>query len=204
MANLTTLIFILATCCAAVLSQTKPKACRKYDCPSYNSTAINSQTESRVFTTETHWVSTSLTSPTSGLNRLQRRNMFMKLFGYIKGANADGRRIEMTIPVPKKFTSLPSGDTDITMSFYLTDANSPQPTNTDLFLESMPLGKTFYVRSFQTNFRASKADYNENLAILEADLTAAGLTFDTRSHYESGLTPPWEFPKKNEIWVEAL
>ena len=56
------------------------------------------------------------------------------------------RKMEMTMPVPKKYELQPNGKSTLTsMSFYMAEANPPTATNGEITLETWT-NKKIYVR----------------------------------------------------------
>jgi len=135
------------------------------------------------------------------------RGMFGKLFRYINGANADGTKMPMTIPVPKKFEPQSDGTMKMTMSFYLADANNhPAPTDADVTVTSVPAGKSFYVKSFLMNRDDAvrgKERFEQEMQALKDELKTQGRGFDETSFYKVGYSAPWVWPKYTEVWLDA-
>ena len=74
--------------------------------------------------------------------------MFMTLFKYITGANAESENIDMTTPVSTKWTRIDAESSEHEMCFYLNKAhqeNPPKPTNANVFIENRP-EMTIYTR----------------------------------------------------------
>jgi len=135
---LTLLVASLATA-----SATFSDKCQRYSCPNVTETDIGiPSTVLRTMDDDTTWAATSSTSG--------RRGMFRKLFQYIRGANEESLEMDMTIPVPRKFTTLPGGEVQQTMSFFIDVASPPLPTSAAVRLETLAAGTEFYVRSFTT------------------------------------------------------
>ena len=66
--------------------------------------------------------------------------MFMKLFGYISGANVGENEIKMTVPVSMKMRGN-KNSFEKEMCFYLDNehqSNPPQPTNRDVYIVNRP------------------------------------------------------------------
>ena len=66
--------------------------------------------------------------------------MFMKLFGYISGANVGENEIKMTVPVSMKMRGN-KNSFEKEMCFYLDNkhqGNPPQPTNRDVYIVNRP------------------------------------------------------------------
>ena len=73
-------------------------------------------------------------------NENSDRGMFMKLFGYISGANVGENEIKMTVPVSMKMTGN-KNSFEKEMCFYLDNrhqSNPPQPTNRDVYIVNRP------------------------------------------------------------------
>jgi len=185
---------------------TKPDWCtvstwwstKEYDCPLFSSENIPSsdggKTELRTYQPTVTWMSVG---PGSNEN-----NMFMKLFDYIKA-----NKIDMTIPVPKKYNVLPNGRPALaSMSFYIVENNPPQPTNGELYKETWT-NKQMYTRSFSMSFGwwrwPSDSDFQRELGKLKKTLDAAGLAYKEGTYYQSQLSSPWTFDKKGEVWLEV-
>ena len=88
--------------------------------------------------------------------------MFMKLFGYISGANVGENEIKMTVPVSMKMTGN-KNSFEKEMCFYLDNkhqSNPPQPTNRDVYIVNRP-AMNVYTRS--VNVHVSHPNkYNSN------------------------------------------
>ena len=71
---------------------------------------------------------------------MTRRDMFMRLFRYISGANKEKVKIEMTVPVATKYDAM--GDkTKFTMLFFAPEkyqTSTPMPTNPQVAILKLP------------------------------------------------------------------
>ena len=79
--------------------------------------------------------------------------MFMKLFGYISGANVGENEIKMTVPVSMKMTGN-KNSFEKEMCFYLDNkhqGNPPQPTNRDVYIVNRP-AMNVYTRFVNVHF----------------------------------------------------
>ncbi len=126
----------------------------------------------------------------------ENNNMFRNLGGYIFGNNKENISIPMTAPV---ITT--NNDTSYDMIFFMLDAKTPEdlpePTNSEVFLETMEMGKTISI-SFGMWATDSRVSYykkildqfiNENNLEINSELMVA--------QYNS----PWTLPpfRKNEL-----
>ena len=85
-------------------------------------------------------------------NENSDRGMFMKLFGYISGANVGENEIKMTVPVSMKMTGN-KNSFEKEMCFYLDNKhqnNPPQPTNRDVYIVNRP-AMNVYTRFVNVN-----------------------------------------------------
>jgi len=130
--------------------------------------------------------------------------MFMKLFRYISRGNARDESISMTVPVSTQVSRDASSRT-ITqrMCFYIGQvhqANPPQPTNTEVFIENrQPM--TIFTR--QVSGYMDDADMNTEAAALRTLLTAAGESFTPEPIWKVGYDSPMKFwDRRNEVWVQ--
>jgi len=211
--NPVSVLVVLAALCGACLSQNSGPKCTiklwglfnygTYDCPVYTSETIADKTERRVYTGPVNWMSVSGSDSSP---------MFMKLFGYIGGKgtaeNVEGKKMEMTMPVPKKFDILPNNGYKLSsMSFYIAEPNPPKANDADVYPETWS-NKKVYTRTFSRTYFAfwtwpSDKDFNDELDNLRTDLDSAGLAYKEGSYLTSQLSAPWSFTKTAEVWVEA-
>jgi len=138
--------------------------------------------------------------------------MFMRLFGYIQGDNEEHEKIDMTIPVLIGMIPKPDGtyqvgidagyEANFNMSFFLTKADSPAPTNQEVQLVELP-EVTVYVRKFD-GF-ASAEDYVQQAKELRAVLDGAGIQYVNSYFYALGYDSPWTiFNRRNEVWYMSV
>ena len=74
--------------------------------------------------------------------------MFMSLFRYISGANANSEKITMTVPVSTKMTKIDENSYEKEMCFYLDEehqSSPPSPTDPDVYIVNRP-AMTIYTR----------------------------------------------------------
>jgi len=138
-----------------------------------------------------NWVATSAEGSTN--------SMFMRLFRYIGGNNEARQKIPMTVPVSIKIAPGQGTSTKYTMQFYLTSANNPKPSSSDVFLTSYPEMK-LYVRTYGGYTNDEKLQ--ENLEQLKKDVGEENLNLSY--YFSAGYDPPWKFWNRiNEVWVMA-
>jgi len=190
---------LLAVCVSLAAAQ-KPNFCRQYDCPSYSTTTDNADWKLRAYDASS-WVGFSKTA--SSVDKAAD-GMFMTLFRYIGGANADGAKISMTVPVATKITAVGGGNFRATMMFYLKTNSPPAPTESGVEIISMP-AKNVYIRNFYTWFTMADSDrFLQEADSLRADLDAAGAAYDTSSYYQVGYASPWwPLKKYQEVWLDS-
>jgi len=128
--------------------------------------------------------------------------MFMKLFRYISGGNAEETSIKMTVPVSTQVSRDASTRT-VThrMCFYIGEihqANPPQPSDPQVFIENrQPI--TIFTR--QVPGYMDNNDWNNEIIALSGILTTAGESFIPAPYWRVGYDSPMKFwDRRNEIW----
>ncbi|XP_077138930.1 heme-binding protein 2-like [Ranitomeya variabilis] len=176
-----------------------PSFCRTSDCPKYQLVKKYDNFELRQYE-ETRWVRTSLKQDLFGFEMVAS---FQRLYKYIRGNNAEERKINMTLPVviyvPLK--QPPAGNS--TMSLFVTHEveNPPEPTNTEVYLDTVPPA-SIYVKTF--GGYALQFTYNKQAKALAEELRTLGLEFDDSYFARVGYNPPYEFvDRHNEVWYMA-
>jgi len=153
------------------------------------------------------WATTSMRG--EGLDPIKSQ-MFMKLFGYIGGENADQSSLAMTVPVatlrrpageaPTEAPTEASGDT-YTMSFLVPEARQGDAPDggDDVTLEDRP---AITVLTRQFGGYATDDVVAKEASELAALITAAKVEdVDLTSYYIVGYDPPFKpFNRRNEIW----
>ena len=149
------------------------------------------------------WISTVV----SGLSYTDEvKTAFMKLFGFISGANNQKVKIDMTAPV---LTMVSPGEgpncvSNFTVSFYFpwkyqNTTFLPQPTDDTLFVQRSN-AMTVAVRSF--GGFAKDEDITQNVAALGQDLTAHKIVFQEKPYSSAGYDSPFHvFNRHNEVWL---
>jgi len=131
---------------------------------------------------------------------------FMKLFGYISGANEDEAKISMTVPVSTKVTTLAEKDGPVQreeMGFYVPGSHQEAPPNPkgEVTIVTRP-EMTVFVRTFG-GFAKDK-DWEEQREQLMASLRGRE-DFDavnTKEYFRQGFDAPFKFwNRKNEVFL---
>ena len=174
------------------------------DTPQYRRVQIfnenqDDEFEEREYEGDKYWACYKrVISPAQGDN-----GMFMKLFRYIQGNNADEVKIEMTKPVSTKWTPMNEAMKTIEkeMCFYLNEefqVNPPQPTDPDVYLVQRP-AMTVYTR-VQGGWMDDK-DWKKESRVLDQLLDENGLQVESSYFYVNGYNSPWDpIGRRNEVW----
>ncbi|XP_040285613.1 heme-binding protein 2-like [Bufo bufo] len=183
-----------------VSSQNKlPSFCRSYDCPDYQLVKQYDDFELRQYE-ESRWVTTSLKQDIFGMGIMIS---FNRLFKYISGNNAEGLKINMTVPVITYVPLKQPPADNSTMSFFVPHAveNPPKPTNPEVYLDTYPAASV-YVKSFG-GYALNKA-YGDQAKALAENLKLLGLQFDDTNFIRVGYNSPFELSNRhNEVWYMA-
>uniref|UniRef100_A0A7S3VGJ2 SOUL heme-binding protein n=1 Tax=Dunaliella tertiolecta TaxID=3047 RepID=A0A7S3VGJ2_DUNTE len=179
----------------------KPAFCRDLDCPIYEVLkTLDGGVELRKYSSG-QWVSTDI----SGVSyKDAMRKGFMTLFGYISGANADGRKIEMTAPVKTKLKPGPGPlCQEFTVSFYLPyeyqGGGAPKPSEKGVYLENTPSFEVF-VHSYG-GFSSEQSIIEEAGKVI-SELDKAGEKYETSTWIAAGYDAPFRLTDRhNEIWI---
>ncbi len=127
--------------------------------------------------------------------------MFLTLLSYIQGANMEGTRMNMTVPVLMRV----EGDEEnkqLKMSFYIPEKNQknvPKPTDPSVKIES----KEFcaYVHGF-SGFAFFYKDIKDRVEKLKERLNADGLKYNGDLVLMAGYNKPTDFSNRhNEIML---
>jgi len=131
---------------------------------------------------------------------------FMKLFGYITGANEEGAKISMTVPVSTMVTTVEEEGSKVTreeMGFYVPEeqqGETPQPKG-EVKIVTRP-EMTVFVRTF--GGFAKDGDWEEQKRLLLASLESHSDygNIDTGVTFRQGYDAPFKFwGRKNEVFV---
>merc|ERR1712137_385054 len=128
----------------------KPWFCHSLDCPYYKVMKNTSNYELRSYPSYS-WSSTMIHS--TNIDTATETG-FMRLFGYIEGANVQKTKVEMATPVLTQVTpgQGPACNSTFVESFYFPykwqqSSSLPQPTNPDVFTQTQP-ARNVAVKSF--------------------------------------------------------
>lgn len=142
-----------------------------------------------------------LAATTTKLDAQGRDGSFMKLFGYISGANESGEKIEMTTPV---FMGQQEGKSGVEMGFVMpkevATKGVPKPTGEQVEIKKRTGGRFAVIRfSGQLNSKTSQSAE----AKLRAWMKTKGLEADESSIESAGYDPPFtpSFLRRNEILI---
>jgi len=139
-------------------------------------------------------------------DKAPRNKMFMKLFKYILGVNAESAEIEMTTPVPTSH----SGTVDLEdqeMCFWLGSpwqaSDPPSPIDKDVYVVKRPK-MTVFVHRFG-GFAYSDSDFRQEYEAFKKKLTDVGAQYSQEKWMHVSYNSPWEMKnRRNEIWIPAL
>ncbi|CAJ0920438.1 unnamed protein product [Ranitomeya imitator] len=150
---------------------------------------------------ETRWVRTSLKQDLFGFEMVAS---FQRLYKYIRGNNAEERKINMTLPVVIyiPLQQPPAGNS--TMSLFVPHEveNAPEPTNTEVYLDTVPPASIMSSKTF--GGYALQYTYNKQAKALAEELRTLGLQFDDSYFVRVGYNPPYHFVNRhNEVWYMA-
>jgi len=176
---------------------------KEYDTPAYRVIATHvtsdGEFEEREYDGDKYWACNKrVITPESGDG-----GMFMTLFRYITGANEGGNKISMTSPVSMHMTSKNPQDNSFTkaMCFYLDkshQANPPQPTNTEVYLEKRP-PMTVYTR--KVGGYMSNEDWFTESQNLDKMISEKGFETEQGYFFANGYDSPMKFwNRRNEVW----
>jgi len=175
-----------------------------YEQPDYTVVESNSDYELRRYPAST-WVATD----TNGANYDDTGSeAFWKLFGYISGANAANKKIDMTVPVITSMGTRSCSFCDMvfTMNFYVpksvVDSTVPAPTDGRVQIVNMPETEV-YVRRFGGFAKGN--DFINHASKLHNSLKSNGVSDSDivmTSFYAVGYDSPWKFMfRRNEVWI---
>ncbi|KXZ51079.1 hypothetical protein GPECTOR_14g63 [Gonium pectorale] len=180
-----------------------PWFCHDLDCPRYEvKQTLAEDVELRSYDAGL-WVSTNVTGVK--YDRAVSTG-FMRLFGYISGANEEGVRIPMTAPVRVEMTpgQGPFCEDHFKVSFFVPldqqDA-PPTPTSADVYIDPAPAA-AFYVMSY--GGRTHEREIIDKATQLLGILDEQGLPYNFSSFFHAGYDSPFRiFNRHNEVWVRA-
>ena len=176
-----------------------PWFCHGIDCPRYTVLSKHDGYEVRKYEA-TKWTSTVV----PGMALLPAMNIgFMRLFGYISGANLKGTSIPMTSPVKNAITPAqgPFCSTNFTISFFVPfemQESTPEPASEEVFFTyEEPMIK--YVKQF--GGFGGESTMVEEASSLAKTLLGDGMHFDPEHYEYCSYDPPFRLlNRQNEIW----
>lgn len=179
----------------------KPKFCNGLDCPPFEVKEKTEEYELREYAAS-HWVTTALT----GIEyKPAQYQMFMKLFRYISGNNADQKKIAMTCPVIVRIIpgQGPACESNFTMSFYVSPSEGTPSAPSD---PTVSISKLPALQAYAAEFSgfANEEKYIEHATALGKALDKAGKKFEKAYFYTAGYDAPFKlFNRHNEVWMLA-
>ena len=181
---------------ASLVNADAPWFCHGIDCPAYTVIAEKDGYEIRNYNAS-KWVATTVT----GTNwNIATESGFQLLFDYISGQNSASEKVPMTAPVAVQV--LPGKEpSNYTVHFfvpYAYQANTPTPTNPNVFLTSLPelTAYVYQYGGFQTDDSISKY-----AADLEGYLKRDKVNYVPGVYLTGSYDPPYRIiDRHNEIW----
>ena len=185
----------------------KPKPlreiCAKYECPPMEKVDVSGCGFEARKVLSANWTVTSL-DITSDM-RSGRKDAFWRLFKYISGANDQGAKIAMTVPVITKWYM--DDDYEVVgaeMAFYIPSAfqaNPPAPTDDQVRVENWGDAIT-YDRAYGGNSKNPEI-YKKEFKKLYAALAKEGITPYTKMSITAGYTRPgWGRQRREMMLVD--
>lgn len=200
-------LLLLATLsmAGAAAAWTAPAFCKGLECPRFEVLKrLGDNIELRRYEPSA-WVSTKATGMEKGS---AMQGSFMRLFGYISGANAAAAKIPMTAPVLVKIEpgEGPFCDSTFTTSFYqpykyqgASAAAAPRSTKSDVAFTNLPAMEV-WVMSF--GGYADDATDKKMAQALMAKLKEAKEPFAAGAWFTAGYDSPYTVTgRHNEVWV---
>jgi len=190
----------------AVTHARQPWFCKGYECPEFTEERASHGDQgftSRVYTSDMTWAATRVSTNTSQTQWMTANSnmMFSKLFRYISGENVNGTKIDMTTPVLTRYEKKETGETEVTMLFYLAAAK-PEPTDQDVFLVEVPAGTAMLVGSFRSYLFTMSRSWDRAVTSLMTSVQGAGLPYTEGVVYHVSYDGPFAFIRHNEVWLE--
>ena len=172
-----------------------PWFCHGLDCPAYTVVAEKQGYEVRLYNAS-KWVATVATSDKYD----EAADLgFQLLFDYISGQNSANEKVPMTAPVA--ITVLGQQPTNFTVHFmipYAYQANTPTPTNPNVFLTDLPelTAYVYQYGGFPTDLSVAK-----DSALLESYLKRDKVAYVPGVYLTGTYDPPYRIIERhNEIW----
>mmetsp|Transcript_49940 Transcript_49940/g.156318 ORF Transcript_49940/g.156318 Transcript_49940/m.156318 type:complete len:216 (-) Transcript_49940:185-832(-) len=185
---------------------TKPWFCHGLGCPSFTVLSRNDSVELRMYE-ESLWATTKVPCGAGGSSfDSAKREGFMRLFRYISGNNSEHAKIDMTAPVLIRVDKDATGGySEISVSFFMANGKqeSPQPGNSQIFLEQLPK-----MQVFVSQYSTLPPGPSEGRVFKEAEALKSGLapgTYDERTFFDVEYDPPFRiFGRHDEIWIKKV
>jgi len=183
-------------------AKAKPWFCKGSECPAFTEETRQGFSE-RIYTSPMTWAATRITSNSSQTQWMTSNSnmMFNKLFRYISGENVNGTKIDMTKPVLTRYEKMETGETEVTMLFYLAGVK-PQPTDKDVFLVEVPAGTSMLVGSFRSYLFTRAESWDSAVTSLMTSVQEAGLPYREGVVYHVSYDGPFAFIRHNEVWLD--
>ena len=145
------------------------------------------------------WVGTTSTGTSYSV---EVGKTFRKLFAYIEGANREGTKVPMAVPVASKIVPLGTGQSNFTTLFFVPfdyQASTPIPTDPTVAIVELP-AITAYVKSFGGFMHDEQV--KENIEKLRLGLDKDGLTYITDFYFVADYDSPYRLiDRHNEVWL---
>ena len=176
-----------------------PSFCHDQDCPKYTTVSVSKEGyETRQYS-PSKWVGTTSTGTSYSV---EVGKAFRKLFAYIEGANREGTKVPMAVPVASKIVPLGTGQSNFTTLFFVPfdyQASTPIPTDPTVAIVELP-AITAYVKSFGGFMHDEQV--KENIEKLRLGLDKDGLTYITDFYFVADYDSPYRLiDRHNEVWL---
>lgn len=169
-----------------------PTFCKSHPCPDFVTL--------RQYNPSAQWVSTT---PIDNLFRFPGFDDYIRMYftisAYKFGSNAAGATLAHTVPVVTKIQRGGILTWYHSMSFYVSEASPPAPTNRDLSLGS--LHSDMYVRSFPSFVESRDGMFMDVMEDLRETLKENGLQYNPDVSYHVRYDMPWDVFRYNEVWI---
>jgi hypothetical protein len=188
----------LALVLAVASAWDPPAFCNKLDCPIYAVEKKAATYEIRRYQ-PCAWASINVTNGDMTYQQVVRKG-FMSLFQYISGANVAHENVEMAAPVSVDIFpgAGPACNTTFTVSFFVPFADQADPvapTDANVYIRRSP-ERLVAVRAFSGWTNNFTSEVLPNIQQLGADLTAAGLDFDSTTQTVNGYDSPFKSKRR--------
>jgi len=176
-----------------------PRFCGKRSCPKFWTVARKWGYDVRCY-----WYSSWATTEADEVDQKTFKNEFWRLLKYIRGANADKKKMAMTVPVATMMNyNITDHKTKSSVSFYIpTKCNKTAPAPTDPKVSIIKLPKyCAYVRTFSGYSMGRTRLMYHNLFKMSKDLKRDGKSYQPGVSMFAGYNSPMQrFFRHNEVW----